>query len=617
MSRNHRVAVALFVALAAGPALEAAGPLLIYRDPQILDVATGFPGIVRSASFGDVNDDGRADCLIATQDGYVYYFPGLPDGTVGTTAVPVSLTYKLGIDGQHLLRAEDLDADGDNDIALVASAAIDSTLLAMYVLRNEGMGAFTQVLVESDDEVLTGQRFLFDFEGDGDLDLVATTYRLPYMTDPGVRVYVNDGGVFTAGPRVLAPSAGQLKVAEIDGDGLEDAVIGYAAETRVILQRPGGVLEAQAPIAHPGGTASSTLVALDFDGDGDEDLLTRNRRLLLNDGAGAFTEQPGPAVTPVITFGHVVDFDNDGFDDVVDPTGGNWVVNFHRNSGGAFEAPVALPTGFTSGNNNFIAVGDADEDGKTDVAQVNIVARKVSILRQAGFPAPTGFAVVPAVIDEAGTVVLDLSGQGLMAGATVDLGAGIAVTNLAVDSSTQASATLDVSPGIGGGERTARFVNPDLQQASAPVEVRSLDAALDRGRLRDGPEPSRDVLRMRGRLPRNALSAHGEFAGREQGLRLEVGSGLTRLVVAVPAADPRWREERGGRRLVFQTLPTEFPRVRIAVDAVRERFDLRVTHFDYPQAPADATLSAISGTDLGRAAAVWERVRAGPRWRTR
>src|SRR5688572_7033199 len=54
MSRSHRAAVALFVALAAGPALEAAGPMLIYRDPQILDVATGFPGIVRSASLGDV-----------------------------------------------------------------------------------------------------------------------------------------------------------------------------------------------------------------------------------------------------------------------------------------------------------------------------------------------------------------------------------------------------------------------------------------------------------------------------------------------------------------------------------------------------------------------------------
>ncbi|HEU4394160.1 MAG TPA: hypothetical protein VFS92_01240, partial [Planctomycetota bacterium] len=128
---------------------------------------------------------------------------------------------------------------------------------------------------------------------------------------------------------------------------------------------------------------------------------------------------------------------------------------------------------------------------------------------------------------------------------------------------------------------------------------------------------ARDILRMRGRLPRNALSAHEEFAGRDRGLRLEVGSGLTRFVVAVPAADPRWRESRGGRRLVFQTLPTEFPRIRIAVDAGREVFDLRVTHFDYPQAPSDATLSAFSGTDLGRAAAAWEPLRGGTRWRIR
>jgi hypothetical protein len=598
--------------------VNAAGSALVFRDPQILDVATGFPGIVRGiASPGDVDGDGRADCVLATEDGYVYYFPGLPDGTVGATAVPVSLTYKNGTSGQFLLRVADLDGDGDNDIALDGSAAIDSSLLAMYFLRNDGGGAFTSVLVSSDGEVTTGQRRLFDFEGDGDLDLVVKVYQLPYMTDPGLRVYVNENGVFTAGPRVLASASGHLQVADVDGDGLEDAVLGYDAETRVILQRPGGVLEAQAPIAHPGDTATSTLVALDFDGDGDKDLLTRNRRLLLNDGGGEFTEQSGPAVGPSFQLPHVVDVDNDGLEDVVDPTGGNYIVNFHRNSGGAFEAPIALPTGFTSGNNNLVAVGDADEDGKPDIVHLNIVAKTISILRQAGFPAPTGLAVIPASIDEAGTVVLDLSGTGLMSGATVELGAGIAVTGVVVDSPTEASATLDVSPGIGGGLRTVRFVNPDLQQASAPVEVRSLDAALDRGELRDGPEPARDVLRMRGRLPRNALSSHGEFAGGDQGLRLEVGSGPTRLVVAVPAADARWREERRGRRLVFKTLPTEFPRVRIAVDTARERFELRVTHFDYPQPPANATLSVFSGTDLGRAAAEWEPLRGGTRWRIR
>ena len=617
MHRNCRVAVGL-VAAASWTAVNAAGPDLVYRDPQILDVATGFPGNVRGvASPADVDGDGRADCVVATEDGYVYHFPGLPDGTVGTTAVPVSLTYKLSATGQSLLRVADLDGDGDNDIALNGSAAIDGTLLVMYVLRNDGGGAFTSVLVPSDGEVATGPRRLFDFEGDGDLDLVANVYQRPYMTDPGLRVYVNDGGVFTAGPRVLAGAGGHLQVADVDGDGLEDAVLGYDADTLVFLQRPGGVLEAQAPIAHSGASAPSTLVALDFDGDGDVDLLTRNRRLLLNDGAGTFTEQPGPAVGPAFQLPHVVDFDNDGLEDVVDPTGGNWIVNFHRNSGGAFEAPVALPTGFTSGNNNLVAVGDADEDGKPDVVHLNIVARKTSILRQAGLPAPTDLAVAPAVIDEAGTVVLGLSGVGLIAGATVDLGAGIAVTDVAVGSPTEASATLDVSPGIGGGPRTVRFVNPDLQQASAPVEVRSIDAALDRGRLRDGPEPARDVLRMRGSLPRNALTAHGEFAGRDQGLRLEVGSGPSRFAVVVPAADPRWREVRRGRRIVFETLPTEFPRVRIAVDTVRERFELRVTHFDYPQEPADATLSAFSGTDLGRAAAEWEPLRGGTRWRIR
>ena len=91
MSRNHRVAVALFAALAAGPALEAAGPMLVYRDPQILDVGTGFPGFVRTGAFGDVTGDGRAD-VVASYGGnrpssFIAVFAQTAGGTL---AAPVS-----------------------------------------------------------------------------------------------------------------------------------------------------------------------------------------------------------------------------------------------------------------------------------------------------------------------------------------------------------------------------------------------------------------------------------------------------------------------------------------------------------------------------------------------
>jgi hypothetical protein len=579
---------------------------LEYRTPQVIDLqqVAGAERALNTA-LGDIDGDGRAD-VVAVDDGSpLYAFLGTPDGGVEEKVTLIDEQYRT-LRGQGLLQA--VDGDGDGDVDILASAQNDAFLF----YRNDGGGTFTEIRAPRGDEILAGGVAVFDLGGDGDLDVVVSVYRLPTRTDEGIRVFENLGSSFAPAQRLLVPNGGPTpRAADMNGDGLDDIVLVRSAETHVYLQDVEGQLVALTPAPHGTGTPSG--VVLDVDGDLDLDVIAYNR-LQRNDGSGALTEDPSWSIAGYTSKAPVVvDFDNDGLDDIVD-LGTGIEIELRRNTGGAFGEPEEIPSGQTLGNSARFAVGDADEDGRADLVLANYSSTVLSISRQAGNPAPQDLTVAPQVIDDAGPVDLDLTGQGLMDGATVDLGTGIVATSVVVSSPNAARAHLVVAPGIGGGRRTLKLVNPDLQVTSAPVDVRSIDVDPLGGRLYDTLAPARDVLKVSGRFPRNDLSAHDAFVGAEQGLRIEIGSGFSRFALETAAGDARWKVVRRGRRLVFETLRDQYPRVRIVVNERRQKFSLRVTHFDYPQAPEDATVRILAGSDEGQGAAEWRLTRRARRY---
>jgi Ca2+-binding RTX toxin-like protein len=184
----------------------------------------------------------------------------------------------------------------------------------------------------------------------------------------------------------------------------------------------------------PANGASTSIVATDIDGDGDEDLIVANHSngtlsLLRNNGNGTFA-------APISgTFGLEVtvtagDLDGDGDDDLAIANGADNTVSILQNDGaGNFAAPVNFPTGDRPEINT---PADIDGDGDLDLITTNTVGfnpntsnnigNTISILRNNGtgnFAAPETLTVgngvsgaISADFDSDGDLDLVTSDQG-------------------------------------------------------------------------------------------------------------------------------------------------------------------------------------------------------------
>ena len=139
---------------------------------------------------------------------------------------------------------------------------------------------------------------LADLDADGDLDAFVAVQgkRQGQLGDPGERVWWNDGqGNFSdSGQRLGTDESLAVALADLDGDGDPDALVGTLNGAQVWLNQGGGQA-GQRGVFAPGQTFASgeTRYALlaDLDGDGDPDALLggiSEAVIWWNDGAGRF-----------------------------------------------------------------------------------------------------------------------------------------------------------------------------------------------------------------------------------------------------------------------------------------------------------------------------------------
>ena len=196
--------------------------------------------------------------------------------------------------------------------------------------------------------------------------------------------------------------AAQSVAADFNGDGIPDIAVvnpcspsycgaGYASVAVLIGNGDGSF---QAPVIYATGSyAPMSLAVGDFNGDGALDLVVGSQcttvtcgagqvSVLVGNGDGTFqppTAYPsGPGSSYFVVTG---DFNGDGNLDVAvaDQTAANSVIAILLGNGdGTFQAPVSYSTGATSAA--FLAVGDFNEDGASDLAVANGAADSVSIL---------------------------------------------------------------------------------------------------------------------------------------------------------------------------------------------------------------------------------------------
>jgi hypothetical protein len=176
------------------------------------------------AAFADLDDDGRTDVLVASATGADGLFHN--DGVRGFTRTADTIR------GQGPVAMGDYDNDGAIDIFVAGSG----------LWHNNGSGQFTHDMrspsLARARNATDGTAVFFDYDNDGWLDLIVAG---PH----GAALFHNDGtGRFADRSQLLPPalqrdSIGPLIVADIDGDGDQDLILGDRSGIHV-LRNDGG-----------------------------------------------------------------------------------------------------------------------------------------------------------------------------------------------------------------------------------------------------------------------------------------------------------------------------------------------------------------------------------------
>lgn len=259
----------------------------------------------------DMDRDGDLDVVVSNDDPdpkRVYLNDGTARFEVGSTfGRPEWPTRHVSV--------ADLNGDTFPDAVLANRTGGDSG--ANFVCFGTGDGRFEEECVGFSHESATTVTPA-DFDGDGDLDLA-----VPHRDGGQSRIYLNDGRGGFANHVPFGPADATIraaKAADFDGDGkLDLAIIDQRLGPAILRGREDLEFEPPSPLGGPGPTPYAIAVA-DLDGNGRPDIIVGYVEAApvahFNDGPGAFTPVAfGDDQGVAYGFG-VADFDEDGFLDI-------------------------------------------------------------------------------------------------------------------------------------------------------------------------------------------------------------------------------------------------------------------------------------------------------------
>jgi Tfp pilus assembly protein PilF len=230
-----------------------------------------------------------------------------------------------------------------------------------------------------------GPLLLFDYDLDGDLDLLV-------VTDFGQPLLRNDKGKFTdvtAQAGALSKMVKATAVAAVAGDYDNDTrpdifILRAGIATLYHNDGNGSFSDVTATAKIPSAlTGPETAAFVDFDHDGDLDLLLGGDGLLLlrNNGDGTFADQTAAAkLTDKVHARAIVPTDFDNRRDIDLLVASNEKVSLWRNMRDGTFKDVAAEAGLTAKGVTNVAAGDVNKDGFTDFYFASPAADNVGYL---------------------------------------------------------------------------------------------------------------------------------------------------------------------------------------------------------------------------------------------
>jgi hypothetical protein len=327
----------------------------------------------------DLDGDGDLDVVsISSAENRIRWYPNT-DGR-GNFGAPRLVT-EAAILGESV-EAADLDGDGDLDLISTSGGPYDSDV--SWYENLDGRGTFGPQQLVTADVRFAYAAIAVDIDGDGDADLVSAAY-----VDEEIAWYENTDGSGSFGPKQVIGTvlgANEVIAADLDGDGYPDLVAGgFYTPGQVVWFRN---LEGTGNFSDPITLASQlesveTIQAVDFDQDGDLDLVTQSvygeEVLLIEnlDGAGTF-DQPRIVASG---FGFIAaavggDLNGDGLPDIAFASVSSDRIGWTANLGDSF-GPVQIVSRLGAVGVNSAVALDIDQDGDLDVAVASVLDNRV------------------------------------------------------------------------------------------------------------------------------------------------------------------------------------------------------------------------------------------------
>ena len=368
----------------------------------------------------DFNKDGNWD--VATVDNYyVSVLLGKPDGTFQQR-----VDYVLASNFGDSIVAGDFNGDGYPDLAVVSDPStgfcdVDNGFLSVFI--NNGDGTFAPRLDYQPNGCYANGVVTGDFNHDGKLDLAIVNQLGPTHLHPGdIEVFLGAGdGTFQRGAQYTTLGAPwKLVAGDFNNDGKLDLAVSnlsYQPPVSLFLGNGDGTFQQRVDFGNPSVLENESIVAADFNHDGNLDLAvsTQVASVFLGNGDGTFQPQIDIDDAGFLGSLGVGDFNGDGIPDLIGGYEGALAV-LVGNGDGSFRAPTnyAWPVVFA-------AAADFNHDGKLDFVATggSLLGGVIGVFLGAGngtFPGANRAFQLPVLGGSGGNndVVADFNGDGIL-----------------------------------------------------------------------------------------------------------------------------------------------------------------------------------------------------------
>ncbi len=331
----------------------------------------------------------------------------------------------FGVTAEQSKDVQMVDLNNDNRLDIVIAVEYSLNLIMM----NNGFGQFNISNQQNlPQEILDSEEIaIADFDGNGSKDIIFVS-----EDDFEHEYYLNDGnGNFSVASYTLpSTSCSSIIAADFNGDGHQDILLGNIGQNMLLINNGNGSWFNNETAQRLPSIAETTrdLKLEDVNGDGHLDIIEGNEgniRLLINNGAGYFTDQSSSRLPnlPTMEVNKTVlgDIDADGDLDIfvcnVEFLLGQSAQNrLLRNDNGFF---VDVTSSIPQSNDQTIdaVFTDIDADGDQDLITGNVLNATLKLYRNFGngefYDATLSSLATNYDVEAYGFFITDINGDGL------------------------------------------------------------------------------------------------------------------------------------------------------------------------------------------------------------